>query len=109
VRKGKPLSSANALAAVAGAGPRKTVRRKKPVVNDENKENCGGPAMGLRRSVLGVNGNHSEGKKPVQSKIERNGRLPLKELRLNGFLDRLRKREVAPSVEVVVCPSSYRR
>lgn len=76
------------------------MRRK---VNDENKENCNVAPRAPRAGGLGVNGNTEKGLQPLaSSKTEINGRLPLKEIPLNGFLEKLRKREVAPSVEIMV-------
>ena len=90
-----PKSSA-ALAAVTRQKPRK---RK---VNDENKENCGIITRAARTGGLRVNGSDGKASQPLQSNIEVVGRLPLKELRLNGFIERLGKRDVDPTVEIVV-------
>jgi hypothetical protein len=101
----KPLASVNALVSVTQNKPRKAVRKR--VDNDENKENCSAAPRPTRTGGLGVNGNIGNAKKnpkPVKSLVEaRDGRLPLRELPLNGFLDRLKKSDVAPSVEIVVC------
>jgi len=96
----KLLSSTGALASVTGIQQ----KRRKGRVNDENKENSG---VVLRTRVTGVNGSVGEGAgkkcrpmKPLGGKTERVGRLPLKELPLNGFVE---KPEGVQSVEVVVC------
>src|ERR1700722_149588 len=86
----KPLQSARALSSVTGDKSKKIVRKK--VVNDENKENCEGPRI-TRTTGVGVNGSTTnttnvKTTKPVK-KVTRDGRLPLKELPLNGFLERL--------------------
>jgi hypothetical protein len=97
----KPLSSAGALASITGSGVGN--RRRKVKVNDENKENS---QIGVRKTgtarAVGVNGSGVEGKKPMPLgvKVER-GRLPLKELPINGFVEKM---EGAASVEVVVFP-----
>jgi hypothetical protein len=103
IRKGKVgqggrkvLSSSAALASVTGTGQ----KRRKPKVNDENKENS---AVGTRATrATGVNGNTmTDGKKKkvlLGTNTERS-RLPLKELAVNGFVD---KGEGVSSVEVVV-------
>jgi len=103
IRKGKVaqggrkvLSSSAALASVTGNGP----KRRKPKVNDENKENSD---VGTRTTrATGVNGNTIiDGKKkkaPLGTKTRRI-RLPLKELPVNGFVE---KGEGVSSVEVVV-------
>jgi hypothetical protein len=110
IRKGKglgvgskPSHSARALRDVTGE-KRKVVRKKK--VNDEDKENCEGSKV--TRGAVGVNGStttrntkHTKNTKPVK-KETRDGRLPLKELPLNGFLERLKKSDVAASVDIVV-------
>jgi hypothetical protein len=113
----KILNSSNALATVtrdatqnAGEKPRNAsnavVReaRRKRIINDENKENCGTVSRRSRMATVGVNGSELQGKKtvPLQSKL--NSRMPLKELPLNGFVERLKKREVVTSVEIVVIP-----
>jgi hypothetical protein len=102
IRKGKVgqggrkvLSSSAALASVTGTGQ----KRRKQKVNDENKENS---SVVPRTRGTGVNGSTMvDGKKkkvPLGTKTER-GRLPLKELPLNGFLE---KGEGVSSVEIVV-------
>jgi len=96
-----PKSSNPSNPAAAANGRRKVVRRK---VNDENKENCNVVTRVPRTGGLGLNGNTGKGLQPLVSTTEVTGRLPLKEIPLNGFLDKLRKREVAPSVEIMVHP-----
>lgn len=91
----KPLSSSNALANVT----RPTTTKRKPKINDENKENSG---VVTRPRATGVNGTIGKDR-AVTSKTEtRTGRTPLKEIALNGFVERLRKREVPPSIEIMV-------
>jgi len=102
IRKGKVaqggrkvLSSSAALASVTGTGQ----KRRKQKVNDENKENS---SVAPRTRGTVVNGSTMlDGKKkkaPPGTKTER-GRLPLKELPVNGFVE---KGEGVSSVEVVV-------
>jgi hypothetical protein len=100
--KTKPLSSIKASTKTTGnEKPRKVVRKRK--VNTEDKENCNTVPRPMRTGGLGVNGSMPLGKKtqPLSLK-EIPGRLPLKELPLNGFLDRLKKCDGASSVEIVV-------
>ena len=92
---GNVPKSAGALAAVTRQKPRK---RK---VNDENKENCGVVTRPARTGGLGINGSTGKSSQPFQSKVD-GGRLPLRELPLNGFGERLRKRDVVPTVEILV-------
>jgi hypothetical protein len=101
--KTKPLSSINASTKVPGTEkPRKVIRKRK--VNIEDKENCNAVPRPVRTGGLGVNGSMPLGKKtqPLSLKKEIPGRLPLRELPLNGFLDRLKKCDGASSVEIVV-------
>ena len=91
--------SSNPSNPAAANGRRKVVRRK---VNDENKENRNVVTRVPRAGGLGVNGNTGKGLQPLVSRTEVKGRLPLKEIPLNGFVHKLRKREVAPSVEIMV-------
>jgi hypothetical protein len=45
-----------------------------------------------------------KGSQPLAAKTDvASARLPLREIPLNGFLDKLRKREVVTSVEIMVC------
>jgi len=103
--KSKVFGSANALENITRPTRTKVAKRK---VNDENKENCVATRV-ARSTTQGINGNslNAKGKgkrvigdKKVESKV--GGRAPLKELPLNGFVDKLRKRHVSESVEVVV-------
>ena len=91
----KALPSANALAAVT----RPTSTRRHAKVNDENKENCGN-VMRTRTTRPGVNANTKKDGSVVKTEINR--RMPLKEIPLNGFVERLRKRDIVPSVEITV-------
>ena len=93
---GNVPKSAGALAAITRQKPRK---RK---VNDENKENCRVVTRPARTGGLGVNGSVGKASQPLPSKVEVVGRLPLKELPLNGFVERLSRRDVVPTVEIVV-------
>lgn len=109
VRKQEPTqslknlpTSARALTAVARDGIQKRGRKKK--ANDENKENGDAGLQHRRSAAINVNGVPLAKKAgPVHRKVEtRDGRTPLKELPLNGFVDILRERDVVPSVEIVV-------
>jgi hypothetical protein len=102
----------NAPLKSTGNGKPKTVVRKTKV-NNEDKENCAVAPRRVRIGAstgLGVNGSSvsSKNTQPLVLKKAIPGRLPLKELPLNGFLDRLKKCDVAPSVEIVV-PKNYFR
>lgn len=88
--------SAGALAAVTREKPRKAK------VNDENKENRGIVTRPARTGGLQVHGNTRKASQPLQSKIDAVGRLPLKELPLNGFIESLRRGAVVPAVEIMV-------
>ena len=89
------MSSSAALASVTGTGQ----KRRKKKVNDENKENS---SVAPRTRGTGVNGSTmvegNKKKQPLRTKTERE-RLPLKELPVNGFVE---KGEGVLSVEVVV-------
>ena len=84
-------------------GQRKALRRKND--NDENKENCNVVPRAPRTNGLGVNASTVKKSQPLGAKVTIQGRLPLKEIPLNGFLDKLRKQEVATSVEIMVLSS----
>ena len=101
IRKGKrtqrvpkPLASTGALASITGT----TQKQRKVKVNDENKENSNIATQSSRRT--GENTGFGQGKKkmPLGTKVER-GRLPLKELPVNGFVEKM---EQVASVEVAV-------
>ena len=93
-------TSAPALAAVTG-----TRKPRKKRVNDGNKENCGQVTRPMTRTaglqVNASNGMVGKGSQSLQSKVDA-ARLPLKELPLNVFTERSRKRNIVPSVEIVV-------
>ena len=80
---------------------------KKTTINDENKENCVDIRRFVKSGGLGVNGSSSTKGKSSRVSLRKEdgkkGRTPLKELPLNGFVEKLKKRDVAESVEVVVC------
>lgn len=100
------LSSSKALANAPHDDKQK--RRKNAQVNDENKENCGAErqTQGARRTeaTVGINGSTLQ-KNSTQPtlRIRIDPRTPLKELPLNGFVDKLKKDGIR-SVEIMVFP-----
>jgi len=106
-RKGKPpaggkqKTSKRAEALAAATGMRRGQNIKKNASEDkENSWVTSRQSRQLRCSIAGeVSSKVTENPK---SKVPENLRIPLRELQINSFADKLKKRDVAPSVEVAV-------
>jgi hypothetical protein len=98
-RRPKTAVVGEALGGMKRAGP----KLKKTV--SEDKENIS-VERGTRQSGCFGVASVSSKKEGVKRRVrEGGGRVPLRELEINAFVEKLQKREVAPSVEVTVSDS----
>jgi hypothetical protein len=98
-RKGKTVAAGEALAVATGRMKR-VPRAKKGV--SEDQENIATVPRGTRQMGCSVVAPVSSKTDGVKRPMREGGRVPLRELQINDFVEKLKKREVAPSVEVTV-------
>lgn len=97
-RKGKTVATGEALAVATGM--KRVPKAKKGV--SEDKENVAVGPRGTRQTGCSVVPPLSSKADGVKRPMREGGRVPLRELQVNDFVAKLKKREVAPSVEVTV-------